>query len=167
MENEDINNNISSSKIKEYIKQQNNNTVPKFNFYNNKNLNNNKILTKKIYFNTDSNHEINNNKKINMNYDEINDDDNMNNLNMNEKEENYESTLGSNIYERNIALLNDKIKEQENDINYLKNRLQNYDNTMEEMTNLNIMGSVFFMTNKELILLIITQHVETSMQAKF
>ena len=37
-----------------------------------------------------------------------------------------------------VSLITEKIKEQENDINYLKNRLQNYDNTMEEMTNLNI-----------------------------
>ena len=64
--------------------------------------------------------------------------DKPNNMIKDEIEEQMELNLSSNIYERNIALLNEKIKEQENDIIYLNDRLKNYDNTMEEITNLNI-----------------------------
>jgi len=42
------------------------------------------------------------------------------------------------INEKNILLLNSKVKEQEKNIIYLKSRLQNYDITMNEITKLNI-----------------------------
>ena len=48
------------------------------------------------------------------------------------------SNITSNIYEKNIEMLNEKIKEQENDIIYLNSRLKNYDTSMEEITKLNI-----------------------------
>ena len=48
------------------------------------------------------------------------------------------SNIASNIYEKNIFLLNEKIKEQENDILYLNNRLKNYDETVDEVTRLNL-----------------------------
>ena len=43
-----------------------------------------------------------------------------------------------NIYDKNIEMLKEKIKEQENDIFYLNSRLKNYDSTIEEVTRLNI-----------------------------
>ena len=49
-----------------------------------------------------------------------------------------ESLLSTKIYEKNIILLNDKIKEQENNIIYLNNRLKNYDITLDEISKLNI-----------------------------
>ena len=49
-----------------------------------------------------------------------------------------ESSLSTKIYEKNIILLNDKIKEQENNIIYLNNRLKNYDITIDEIAKLNI-----------------------------
>ena len=42
------------------------------------------------------------------------------------------------VYDKNISLLKEKIKEQEKNIIYLNNRLENYDITMKEITNLNI-----------------------------
>ena len=60
----------------------------------------------------------------------------------NKKDENEiprsESSLSASIYEKNISLLNTKIKEQENNIKYLNSRLENYDMTMEQITKLNI-----------------------------
>ena len=44
----------------------------------------------------------------------------------------------NNIYDKNIEMLKEKIKEQENDIFYLNSRLKNYDSTIEEVTRLNI-----------------------------
>ena len=38
----------------------------------------------------------------------------------------------------NIELLKEKIKSQKADIEYLENRLQNYDETINEITNLNL-----------------------------
>ena len=109
---------------------QKNISIPKIDIYKNKNFNND-VLPKYINYNI-SNFNTNN-KKTNINF-----NSHMNNLKNNEIEEPMESNFSSNIYERNIALLNDKIKEQENDIIYLNDRLKNYDNTMEEITNLNI-----------------------------
>ena len=48
-----------------------------------------------------------------------------------------ESSISTKINEKNIALLNERIKKQENDIIYLKNRLQNYDMCVEQITQLN------------------------------
>ena len=59
-------------------------------------------------------------------------------MKVNEEFEHLENSSSSNIYEKNIAILNDKIKEQENNINYLNERLKNYDSTMDEMAKLNI-----------------------------
>jgi DNA repair exonuclease SbcCD ATPase subunit len=65
-----------------------------------------------------------------------------NNMNINNKDhdvtESIESSLSSKIYEKNIKMLNLRIKEQENNIKYLNDRLKNYDMTMEQITNLNI-----------------------------
>jgi chromosome segregation ATPase len=72
----------------------------------------------------------------------------LNNLNINnitkpiqakkETSNQIKSNIASNIYEKNIFLLNEKIKEQENDILYLNNRLKNYDETVDEVTRLNL-----------------------------
>ena len=99
---------------------------PKNNFYPNQNNNN---IKKNINFNTDkildnkNNNNLNNNKK----YNEIKETSNP-----------FKPNLSSKIYEKNILLLNEKIKEQENDILYLKSRLKNYDETLEEVTRLNL-----------------------------
>lgn len=49
-----------------------------------------------------------------------------------------ESNNSNNIYQENISLLKEKIKEQENDILYLNDRLKNYDISLEEITKLNV-----------------------------
>ena len=49
-----------------------------------------------------------------------------------------EASLLTDTNEKNIALLSEKVKEQEQNIIYLNNRLQNYDITMNEITKLNI-----------------------------
>ena len=49
-----------------------------------------------------------------------------------------ESSLSTKIYEKNITLLNDRIKEQEKNNLYLSKRLKNYDMTINEITKLNI-----------------------------
>ena len=123
MENKIINNNSEE-----------NNPKNKFDFNKNKNLIDNKLFQKNINFNQPNFNFNANNKKTNFNFNNMND----NNMIKDEIEEQMELNLSSNIYERNIALLNEKIKEQENDIIYLNERLKNYDNTMEEITNLNI-----------------------------
>ena len=104
-----------------------------------KNLNN-KIIEKNINFRSKPNIDIRNNNNININYNDANNniDNIINKMKENEILEPLESNLSSNIYERNISILNDKIKEQENDIKYLNERLKNYDATMDEMTKLNI-----------------------------
>ena len=102
-------------------------------FDKNKQLNNNNIIEKQINFKNYKN--INNNKK-NINDDNVNNI--INNMKVNEEFEHLENSSSSNIYEKNIAILNDKIKEQENNINYLNERLKNYDSTMDEMAKLNI-----------------------------
>jgi len=65
-----------------------------------------------------------------------------NNININNKDfdvtESIESSMSSKIYEKNIKMLNLRIKEQEKNIKYLNDRLKNYDMTMEQITNLNI-----------------------------
>ena len=100
------------------------------------------ILTKKINFNTNPKNIFNNNNiKSRTNYNNINTDTNINinSLNKaNDLTEPLESTLTSNIYEKNITLLKEKIKEQENDMAYLNNRLKNYDEAMDQITQLNI-----------------------------
>ena len=98
----------------------------------NKQLNNN-IIAKQINFKNYKN--INNNKQ-NIHDDNVNNI--INNMKVNEEFEHLENSSSSNIYEKNIAILNDKIKEQENNINYLNERLKNYDSTMDEMAKLNI-----------------------------
>lgn len=102
-------------------------------FDKNKQLNNNNIIEKQINFKNYKN--INNNKQ-NINDDNVNNI--INNMKVNEEFEHLENSSSSNIYEKNIAILNDKIKEQENNINYLNERLKNYDSTMDEMAKLNI-----------------------------
>jgi hypothetical protein len=77
-----------------------------------------------------------NNKKTNFNFNNMN--DNKNNIKKDTIEQQMELNLSANIYERNIVLLNDKIKEQENNIIYLNNRLKNYDITIDEIAKLNI-----------------------------
>ncbi len=69
------------------------------------------------------NNDLNNNMNINKDYD---------------MPESIESSMSSKIYEKNIKMLNLRIKEQENNIKYLNDRLKNYDMTMEQITNLNI-----------------------------
>ena len=102
-------------------------------FDKNKQLNNNNIIEKQINFKNYKN--INNNKQ-NIHDDNVNNI--INNMKVNEEFEHLENSSSSNIYEKNIAILNDKIKEQENNINYLNERLKNYDSTMDEMAKLNI-----------------------------
>jgi chromosome segregation ATPase len=118
--------NYNFLKNKEMMNQDKYNYYPKFNFYPNQNYN----INKNINFNKE---QVNNNKK-----------NNLNNLNINKdvqtrKESNQiKSNLSTNIYEKNILLLNEKIKEQENDILYLNDRLKNYDATVDEVTRLNL-----------------------------
>ena len=109
------------------------------NIYENKNqnrsLNNEeKIFPKKININANSRKQFNITDNPRENYNNINTDNNE----IKEMNEPLENNLVSNIYEKNIALLNEKIKEQESEIEYLNNRLKNYDETMDEITQLNI-----------------------------
>ena len=109
------------------------------NIYENKNqnrsLNNEeKIFPKKININSNSRKQFNITDNPRENYNNINTDNNE----IKEMNEPLENNLVSNIYEKNIALLNEKIKEQESEIEYLNNRLKNYDETMDEITQLNI-----------------------------
>ena len=79
---------------------------------------------------------FNNNPNLNNNY--INNNE-INNLGIEYNiPESLESSLSSKINEQNLALLNDKIKKQENDIIYLNNRLKNYDICVDQITQLNI-----------------------------
>ena len=136
MENE----NKNKSNLKGMLNRELDETPNRFDFNKNKS-NNNKILEKNINFKNKSNFDNNNNNEnININYNDMNNniDNVMNEMKMNEVIEPLESTLSSNLYEKNIAILNDKIKEQENEIKYLNERLKNYDTTMDEMANLNI-----------------------------
>ena len=118
--------NYNFIKNKDIMNQEKYNYYPKFNFYPNQNYNINKN-------NNIINEPTNKNKKINLN-----------NLNINKdiqpRMESFQikSNLSSNIYEKNISLLNEKIKEQENDIIYLNDRLKNYDATVDEVTRLNL-----------------------------
>ena len=122
--------NYNILKNKEIFNQDKYDYYPKFNFYPNQNYN----INKNINFNND---------QIKLN--KIN---NLNNLNINnitkpiqakkETSNQIKSNIASNIYEKNIFLLNEKIKEQENDILYLNNRLKNYDETVDEVTRLNL-----------------------------
>jgi chromosome segregation ATPase len=139
MENENKNTYMSSSKLKGNSNKRFNNPPVRSDFNKNKNLNNN-IFEKKINFKNKQNIDINNDQNINMNFNELNNnvENVMDKLKMNEMVEPVESNLSSNIYDKNIAILNEKIKEQENDIIYLNERLKNYDATMDEMTKLNI-----------------------------
>ena len=109
------------------------------NIYENKNqnrsLNNeDKLFQKKININVNSKKQFNITDNPRENYNNINTDINE----IKEMKEPLENNLVSNIYEKNIALLNEKIKEQESEIEYLNNRLKNYDETMDEITQLNI-----------------------------
>ena len=109
------------------------------NIYENKNqnrsLNNEeKTFPKKININSNSRKQFNITDNPRENYNNINTDNNE----IKEMNEPLENNLVSNIYEKNIALLNEKIKEQESEIEYLNNRLKNYDETMDEITQLNI-----------------------------
>ena len=81
-----------------------------------------------------NNHNFNNNY-INNNImnNEIKNLDNQYNIT-----ESIESSLSTNLYEKNINLLKDKIKKQEDDIKYLENRLKNYDMCVDQITQLNI-----------------------------
>ena len=139
MENENKNTYMISSKLKGNSNKRFNNPPIRADFNKNKNLNNN-IFEKKINFKNKQNIDINNDQNINMNFNELNNnvENVMDKLKMNEMVEPVESNLSSNIYDKNIAILNEKIKEQENDIIYLNERLKNYDTTMDEMTKLNL-----------------------------
>ena len=139
MENENMNPYMISSKVKGNLNRRFDNPPIRSDFNKNKILNNN-IFEKNINFKNKQNFDINNDQNININFNEINNnvDDVMDNMKMNEEIEPIESNLSSNIYDKNIAILNEKIKEQENDIIYLNERLKNYDSTMDEMTKLNI-----------------------------
>ena len=139
MENENMNSYMVSSKLKGNLNRRFDNPPIRSDFNKNKILNND-IFEKNINFKNKQNFDINNDQNININFNEINNnvDDVMDNMKMNEEIEPIESNLSSNIYDKNIAILNEKIKEQENDIIYLNERLKNYDSTMDEMTKLNI-----------------------------
>ena len=139
MENENMNPYMISSKLKGNLNRQFDNPPISSNFNKNKILNNN-VFEKNMNFKNRQNFDINNEQNININFNDINNnvDDVMDNMKMNEEIEPIESNLSSNIYDKNIAILNEKIKEQENDIIYLNERLKNYDSTMDEMTKLNI-----------------------------
>ena len=96
----------------------------------NPNQNKDNIFTKNINFNLNPNIKNNINKQNIIKYD-IN------------KKQNIEpvfpeSNNSNNIYQENISLLKEKIKEQENDILYLNDRLKNYDISLEEITKLNV-----------------------------
>ena len=122
MENQNIFKNAPQTKKRELI-QHKKNIV-----YNNRKQNNNNIINKQINFN--QNPSVDNIKmKKNIIYykknNNINDNMNINN----EISEPLESTLNSNVYEKNIVSLKEKIKDQENNIEYLNDRLKNYDNT--------------------------------------
>ena len=126
------------SKLKGIFNEGMNNAPIKSGVNKNKNLNN-KILEKNVNFKTKSNIDINDNN-MNINYNDANNniDNIINKMKANDILDPLESNLPSNIYEKNISILNDKIKEQENDIKYLNERLKNYDATMDEMAKLNI-----------------------------
>lgn len=105
------------------------------------NKNNNKKITiqsKNPNFQNISNNlaHLNINKKM-INISNNNNYDNILNNGYNVPESS-DSSLNALIYEKNILLLNDKIKEQENNIIYLNNRLKNYDITLDKLTKLNI-----------------------------
>ena len=108
------NNNINNIKKIGIIHTKNKNENAKYNSLNN----NNNLL---------SQNRKNNNKNFIENINKNNDLSNSIN-----------SSISIDVYEKNISLLNEKIKEQEKDIRYLNNRLQNYDITLNEITNLNI-----------------------------
>ena len=119
-------NNNSKNILQQKIRKEKNS-----NFYQNQNTNN-------LNYNNDFNL---NKKKNNINNNNNYNDNNIQNLNINNEynpPDSTESSLSAKIYEKNIALLNDKIKEQENNITYLNNRLKNYDTTIEQITKLNI-----------------------------
>ena len=118
--------NYNFIKNKDIMNQEKYNYYPKFNFYPNQNYNINKN-------NNIINEPTNKNKKINLNNLNINKD-----IQPRMESIQIKSNLSSNIYEKNISLLNEKIKEQENDIIYLNDRLKNYDATVDEVTRLNL-----------------------------
>ena len=90
------------------------------------------------FFQKPKNNIINFNNNPSLNYNYINNNEN-NNLDMGyNNPESIDSSLSSKINEQNLALLNDKIKKQENDIIYLNNRLKNYDICVDQITQLNI-----------------------------
>ena len=127
MENK-YNNNFLLNKEKSHFAKYN--SFIKSNFYQNQNKNNNinnNILIKDLNSNRN---KIIENKIFNTNLNtEIRRKSQSNDLNSNRP---------SDIYEKHISLLKEKIKEQENNIQYLNDRLKNYDATMEEVTRLNI-----------------------------
>jgi len=104
--------------------------IRKYNFHLNQNNDIDNILK------TDNNLNSNNIVENIINNQNINNDS----FKINSKKELsfLKTNKSSNIYEKNIEMLNEKIKEQENDIFYLSNRLKNYDATIEEVTRLNI-----------------------------
>ena len=129
MENKCINNILLNKDKMQFAKY---NSLLKSNFYQNQNKNNNisNILIKDL--NSNRNKIFENkiyNPNLNSNLTEIKRKSQSNDLRLN---------TSSDIYEKNINMLNEKIKEQENNIQYLNDRLKNYDTTMEEVTRLNI-----------------------------
>ena len=102
--------------------------------------NHNSSNRKKYHSSNQNNQEFIDNMNFNnLNNEEFNED--FRNMEMNEFESSHnflESFSEINAYDKNISLLKEKIKEQEKNIIYLNNRLENYDLTMKEITNLNI-----------------------------
>ena len=116
-----INNNYQQKKIN--VNQTNFYEIPKYNSvnFNSNNISPNPNLNKNNF----------NNNMINPNF--------ANNLqNDYNIPESLESSISTKINEKNIALLNDRIKKQENDIIYLNNRLKNYDECVDQITKLNL-----------------------------
>ena len=107
----------------------------------NSNINNKKIgiinQNKKYKYNNINNNFINKNKS-NIILNKKNPLDNINKQNIKDVSNSLESSISIDVYEKNISLLNEKIKDQEKDIMYLNNRLQNYDIAINEITNLNM-----------------------------
>ena len=138
MENQNRNTYLNVGKLKKALNEEIDDSPFSSDFNSDKNYNK-KILEKNINFKYKSNFN-NNDEKNNINFNDMNNniDNIMNDMKMNEEIKPMESSLTSKIYEKNITQLKEKIREQENEIKYLNERLKNYDTTMEEMTKLNI-----------------------------
>jgi len=111
-------------------------TIPNLKNYTNENS-----LNANDYKSTPYNKYNNQTFNLNNNYNYLSDINNIktnisNSLEMSKNSQ--EASLSMDDNEKNIFLLSEKVKEQEQNIIYLNNRLQNYDITMNEITKLNI-----------------------------